>query len=425
MTRSASARLHGSAALAALGLLGALALRRPELAVLAAPFAVLVAAGLRLERPADVGVWLTLERDRALEDEEVGLTVELNARTPVDRLELVLVLPDGLEVVEGDHPLAVSLGRGEERELDLGVRAQRWGAYRFGDVRLRARGLLGLLVDEWRVERPHTLRVYPRPEPVRDVVRPLRTQVFSGNEVAREKGDGLEYADTRAYTPGDRLRSINWRVSAHRAELVVNEFHPERNTDVLLFLDSFAEARLGARSTLDEAVRATATLAARYLDRRDRVGLVTFGGVLRWLLPGMGHAQRFRLVDSLLETGIELNYAWKDANVIPARVLPPQALVLAITPLLDERSVRALLDLRGRGYDLAILEISPEPYVEPGTSDLDRLAHRLWVLRRAALRARYERLGVAVAQWHEERPLAAALEEVSTYRRHARVARGS
>ena len=266
--------------------------------------------------------------------------------------------------------------------------------------------------------------MYPRPEPVRELLRPLRTQVFSGNEVAREKGDGLEYADTRLYTPGDRLRSINWRASARRTQLVVNEFHPERNTDVLLFLDSFAEARLGARSTLDDAVRATATLAASYLDRRDRVGLVTFGGILRWLLPDMGHAQRYRLVDALLETGIELNYAWKDANVIPARVLPPQALVIAITPLLDRRSVTALLDLRARGYDLAILEVSPEPYAVPGTSDLDRLAHRLWLLRRAALRARYERLGVAVARWGDDRPLAVALEGVNAYRRRARVARG-
>jgi uncharacterized protein (DUF58 family) len=425
MTRSASPRLHGSATLAALGLLGALAVRRPELAALAAPFAVLVAAGLRLERPPDAGVWLTLGQDRVLEGEEVALTIELNARTAIDRLELVLVLPDGLEVSEGNHPLAVSLYEGEEREVELGLRAERWGAYRLGDVRLRARGRLGLLVSEWRVEREHTLRVYPRPAPVRTVVRPFRTQAFAGNEVAREKGDGLEYADTRLYAPGDRLRSINWRASARRAELVVNEFHPERNTDVLLFLDSFAEARAGGRGTLDEAVRATATLASRYLERRDRVALVTFGGILRWLLPGMGETQRYRIVDALLETGIELNYAWKDANVIPARVLPPSALILAISPLLDQRSLRALLDLRARGHDLAILEISPEAYATPGDSELDRLAHRLWVLRRAAQRARYEQLGVAVAQWDDERPLAAALEEVSTYRRHARVARGS
>jgi uncharacterized protein (DUF58 family) len=424
MTRAASPRLHGSAALAALGLLGALAVKRPELAVLAAPFAALLAVGLRASRPPEVGVWIELARDRAIEGEELELEVELSARTPVDRLELVLVVPPGLEVTGGSHPFAVSLAGGEHRSVPLRLHCARWGAYRLGDVRLRARDRFGLLVSEWKVEREVTLRVYPRPELIRDLLRPHRTQAFAGNEAARLKGDGLEYADMRPYEAGDRLRSINWRASARRTQLIVNEFHPERNTDVLLFLDSFAEARVGARSTLDDAVRATATLASRYLERRDRVGLVTFGGILRWLLPGMGHGQRYRLVDALLETGVELNYAWKDANVIPARVLPPHALVIAITPLLDRRSVTALLDLRGRGYDLAVLEVSPEPYVEPGESELDQLAHRLWLLRRAALRARYERLGVAVAQWDDDRPLAAALEGVSAYRRHARVARG-
>jgi uncharacterized protein (DUF58 family) len=422
MTRSASPRLHGASTLAALGLLGALAMRRPELAVLAAPFAVLLALGLRLDRRPAVGAWLEVERDRALEGDEVAATLSVRAETAVDRLECVIVLPEGIEVVSGDHPVAVALGSDEERELELVLRCERWGAYKLGQIRLRARDRLGLVTSEWVVERPATLRVYPRPELVRELVRPLRTQVYAGNLVAREKGDGLEYADTRQYAPGDRLRSINWRATARRSQLVVNEFHPERNTDVILFLDSFAEARAGEHGTLDDAVRATATLADLYLERRDRVGLVTFGGVLRWLVPGSGLQQRYRLVDAVLETGIQLNYAWKDANVIPSRVLPPQALVIAISPLLDLRSTTALSDLRARGYDLAIVEVSPEPYAEPGDDELDSLAHRLWLLRRAAMRARYQRLGVPVARWDESRPLAAALEEVTTYRRRARVA---
>ena len=141
--------------------------------------------------------------------------------------------------------------------------------------------------------------------------------------------------------------------------LVVNERHPERNADVILFLDTFADARAGGRSTLDLAVRATSTLASRYLERRDRVGLVSFGGILRWLTPGMGAGQRYRIVDALLESEIVFNYAWKDVSIIPARTLPPQALVVAVTPLLDDRAVEALADLRARRYDLAIVEVSP------------------------------------------------------------------
>ena len=149
-------------------------------------------------------------------------------------------------------------------------------------------------------------------------------------------------------------------------------------------------------------MRAAATLAGRYLERRDRVGLVTFGGVLRWLEPGGGLVQRYRLIDALLETGVEFSYAWKDVNIIPARTLPPKALVIAVTPLLDERSIAALLDLRARGHDLVVVEVSPEELVQPRPG-LDALAYRLWLLQRAALRARFERSGVAVARWTDER----------------------
>jgi uncharacterized protein (DUF58 family) len=237
------------------------------------------------------------------------------------------------------------------------------------------------------------------------------------------RAEGLEFADTRPFVPGDLVRSINWRATARRGSLVVNERHPERNADVVIFLDSLAEARASAQGTLEQAVRTAATLAGRFLERRDRVGLVTFGGFLRWLEPGSGLVQRYRLVDALLETGIELSYAWKDVNVIPARTLPPRALVIAVTPLLDERSIAALFDLRGRGHDLVVLEVSPEPYLEPGDDPSDALALRLWRLQRAELRASFERLGAAVATLGDDTALEEALEGVRAYRRHARLAR--
>ena len=48
--------------------------------------------------------------------------------------------------------------------------------------------------------------------------------------MARAKGDGIEFADIRPFVPGDRVRRINWRASARRPGLWVNESHPERNT---------------------------------------------------------------------------------------------------------------------------------------------------------------------------------------------------
>ena len=100
------------------------------------------------------------------------------------------------------------------------------------------------------------LKAYPRPRIFTGSCRRVETQAYTGSEVARAKGEGIEYADIREYVPGDRLRAINWRASARRGGLVVNERHPERNTDVVLFVDSFVDVRGRGRSTLDDAVRA-------------------------------------------------------------------------------------------------------------------------------------------------------------------------
>ena len=422
MTRAADPRLAAYAWLAAGAFVAALALRRPELAVVGAPFALLVALGVRAPEPR-LRAWFEVDRERALEGDELDTIVTVRAEAAVDRVEVGLALPDGIEVADGPDPVAIRLRAGEERELPFRLLCARWTSAELGEVWLRARDRIGLVRWEGRVDRRRPLRVYPAPERLRRLVAPARTQAATGSEVSRVRAEGLEFADTRPFVTGDRLRSVNWRASARRGSLVVNERHPDRNADVVIFLDSFAEARSADQGTLESAVRAASTLATRFLERRDRVGLVSFGGFLRWLEPGGGLVQRYRIVDALLETGVEFSYAWKDVNVIPARTLPSRALVVAVTPLLDERSVAALVDLRGRGHDLVVVEVSPEPYLTPPLDALDRIALRLWRLQRADLRSRFERLGVAVTTLEDDTPLEAALEEVRSYRRHARLAR--
>jgi uncharacterized protein (DUF58 family) len=422
VTRSPTPKLGAYAGLSALGMLGALALGRPEFVALAAPFALVVAAGVAAAREPRITVAFALERERALEAEELDAELEVVAARPAPRAEVLLELPNGLEVADGENPAAFRLGAGEQRQHRVRIRCAHWGAYALGRIVVRAYDALGLYRYEQELDRRASLKVYPGAEALRSYLPPRETQVFAGNEVARGKGEGIEYADLRPFVFGDQLRGINWRASARRGSLYVNERHPERNTDVILFLDSFAEARNDAGSTLDLTVRAAAALASRYLTRKDRVGLVSFGGVLRWLLPSTGLTQLYRIVDSLLDTEIVLSYAWKDIDIIPSRTLPPKALVIALTPLLDRRSVGALLDLRGRGFDLAVVDVSPVPFAPEPSPGLEQLTRRLWVLRRRAARAEYERLGVPVAEWREG-PFEAAMEEVKGFRRHARLSR--
>ena len=422
MTRLALPKLRVYAALAGVLLVAAVALGRPELVAIAAPFAVFLAVGLARLRPTAVTVQAELDTARAVEDDEVELVLRLKAETPLERLELTAVLPRGLELAN-DEPPAFPLRAGEERAFALPVRCSHFGGYRAGAYVVRAFDRFGLTVDEARVEASLPLAVFPEAEHLQRLLRPVRTQPFAGNQVARTKGDGIEFADIRPFVAGDRVRSINWRASARRQELHVNEHRPERNADVVLFLDSFAEARGADGSTLDRAVRAASALAGA-LPRAPRPRRA--GRVRR--LRALAHAERgsrqlLRIVETLIETEIRFSYVWSQLDLLPARTLPPQSLVLALTPLLDERPIDALADLRRRGYDLVIVEVSPLAYVAEPRDAVEDLSLRLWRVWRRALRYRYERLGVPVVEWHEGRLLGPALEEVRAFRRGALRAR--
>ena len=417
MTAYTSRRLSAYAALAAAGLVAGLALGRVEPVALAAPFLLAIVAGLAVREP-HVSVRVSLDRDRAIEGDEVTATILLSSTHGADRFELLVPLPAGLE----GHARAVRLRAGEEQTIELPFRCDHWGVFSVGRVLFRARDMLGLRSWEGEAGEARPLRVFPREETLRSLVAPLETQVFAGNQVSRARGEGIEFADLREWQPGDRLRRVNWRATALRRTLWVNEQNPERNTDVVLFLDTFAEVRAEGRSTNDHAVRAAATLAHIYLQRKDRVGLVGFGGLLSWLVPTTGMRQLYAIVEALLTSEVVHSYALRGVDVLPPRTLPPKALVLAITPLLDNRTAAALLDLRARGYDLIVVEVSPLELVAPEPGSSLELAHRLWRLSRDALRWRYQQVGVPVVTWREDEPLAVAIEEVNAFRHLARPA---
>jgi uncharacterized protein (DUF58 family) len=422
MTRISTARVASYAGLAAVGLLAGLILGRVELVALAAPFALAAVLGAALPRDPEIEARLTLDRERALEGEQVTATLELWSRVGAPRVDVLLPLPRELHS-EGPNLRAVRLTAGEAREIVLPLRCERWGAFVLGPLLVRATDRLGFASWEARIGGREPLRVYPSVETLHTLLPPAETQVYVGNQVSRTKGEGVEFADVREWTYGDRVRRINWRASARRGGLWVNEQHPERNTDVVLFLDTYVDVGSGGRGTLDQTVRAAASLAHRYLRRKDRVGVVSFGGYLTWLVPGSGTKQLYQIVDSLIQMDVVLSYASKGIDVLPPRSLPPKALVLALSPLLDARSAAALLDLRARGFDLVVIEVSPVPFVQPGKDELAELSHRLWRLSRESLRARYEQAGVPVIEWEHGLPLDVPLEEVASFRRHAASAR--
>ncbi len=418
MSASASPTLASWVLIGTAGALAGVILGEPALIALGAPFALAAATALALAREPRIEVRGSAAPDRVLEGDRVSTTYELSAGRGAAWLELRVLAPAGLRAEAEATARIVHLAPGEQRRVEVSLQAERWGGYRAGAARVWVSGPLGGIWYAGAVDAYASVRVLPGIERLRALVAPARTQAAVGTRRSPVRGDGLELAELRPYVPGDQLRRMHWRATARSGSPYVADRHPERSADVVLFLDAFAELPAGAREqTLTLTVRAAAALAEAHLRARDRVGVVRFGGALEWLRPATGVLHALRIADALARSEIVMTYVARDVAIVPPAILPARALVLAITPLLDDRGARGLLDLLARGHDLTVIEIDAPALLGPSAD----LAVRLWALRRAAIRARLAELGATVAVWDGNRPLESVVGEVITSRRSSRL----
>lgn len=419
MTRSTAARrVHF--AVVGTSLLLALTFGRTELIAVAVPFALALAVG-RVDPPA-IEVTARLDKQVVVQGETATVTVTFVCREGRAEVEAGIRLPP--ELVTDDPvrwALVLEPDAGVERVVK--VRAARWGTHAIGPVGIRSLVPPWLRVTEQLVHPEAKVRVYPRTEPLRRGLDVDASHLFAGDYVSRAAGEGIEFSNVRPFTRGDSVRRVNWRITSRRGDLHVNLAHLERDADLILFLDTFTDAHLADETTLDVTVRGATTLARHHLARSDRVGLVSFGGMLRWLTASMGRTQTYRVVEFLLDTREVFTYAWKDITFLPRALLPPQATVIAFSPLVDERSLAALADIAARGYPLVVIDTLDEERIAPGPSAEDVVAHRVWRMQRAMLRDRFAELGVPVVAWTGEGGLEAALASLPRRRRRVRAVR--
>jgi uncharacterized protein (DUF58 family) len=380
------------ATVAVISVIAAVLTRQASLLLLGVPALAALAAVGHGRKPPVPGGSVTASPLRCFEGEEIEVIATVTA--PVDEASFQLQLGPAVTLAEG-QPVQVVVAE-EAAQARWVVRPQAWGRHLVAVVRVRCRSEGAGQVD--LTLRPELAEVFPHPPPARATLLPADLLRRIGDHTATATGAGIEFSGIRGYQPGDRLRDVNWAVTSRLGQPFINQRAALRAADLVVMVDAFSDVGPPGETTLDVAVRGAAGLATAYLRTGDRVGVVVLGGVLKWLAPSPGNRQFFRIVE--MAFGMRFpSEVTPDLDRVPRIALPPRALVVLFSPLLDRRALNAVADLRQRGVSLVIVDVLRyEPPADPRLP-ISALAVRLWRLDREALRANLAGLGVPVLRW--------------------------
>lgn len=199
---------------------------------------------------------------------------------------------------------------------------------------------------------------------------------MSGIHRAANLGSSTDFAEYRAYTPGDDVRRIDWRVYGRTDRLYIKTFEAETNSDVMFALDCSASMDY-ASANLSKFVYAqmlVASLTHMSAGQRDRVGLVTFNDTIVDHIPA---AVRHR--DTIMRTlarskatgGSELGESLKRA----AELLKRRGVFVVVSDFYEspDSVAQALDEVRLRGHDVIAFHVLDADERELRLSDTDVL----------------------------------------------------
>ena len=260
---------------------------------------------------------------------------------------------------------------GERRVLTTTLHPTRRGDRYPARIAVRSVGPLGIAARQGSHVVPWRLRVQP-PFTSRKFLpeRLARLRQLDGLVAARVRGQGTEFDTLRDYVDGDDVRSIDWRATARRSEVVVRTWRPERDRRLLLVLDTSrtSAGRVGDVPRLDAALDAALLLTALATRAGDRVDLIAMDRELRAAVQDVGRTELLpRMVDAM--AGLEPALVESDGRRLVSEILRRarrRSLVVLFTtldrPALEEGLLPSLGSLTSR--HIVILASVGDPRVE-------------------------------------------------------------
>jgi len=213
---------------------------------------------------------------------------------------------------------------------------------------VRSFGPLGLAARQATLSAPATLRVLPPFDSRKHLPSRLaRLRELDGRTSVMIRGQGTEFDSLREYVRGDDVRSIDWRATARRNDLVVRTWRPERDRRVVIVIDSgrTSAARIDNEPRIDTAYESALLLAALASRAGDRVDVVIYDRRVRGRVQGATGADLLsRLVDTMAPVDPELiEMDWAAVPALVRSITSQHSLVVLATSIDAPGASRGLL----------------------------------------------------------------------------------
>ena len=280
------------------------------------------------------------------DDNEVRILVESSYRFPV-ALEVIDEMP--VEFQRRDVCFRLSLPKGGRRQVDYRLRPVRRGVYAFGVVQVYASSRMGLVQRRFRCGQPEEVKVYPSFLMLRQyellAIRHHLTEM--GIKRVRRIGNNTEFEQIKDYVQGDDYRTINWRATARRHQLMVNVYQDERSQQIYNVIDKGRVMQQAFRgmTLLDYAINASLVLSYVAVRKEDKAGLATFAEHFDSFVPASRQQGQMQTLMEVLY-GEQTTFGETDFSALLAymnKYVSKRSLLVLYTNFMDQVSMRRQL----------------------------------------------------------------------------------
>jgi len=168
-----------------------------------------------------------------------------------------------------------------ELEIDIDIRPLIRGEYHFGKTHIYISTLwLRLLERRISMENDTTVKVVPSIIQMRKYALEVfaKTATMAGIRKVRTIGENDEFEQIRQYQQGDNFKSINWKASSRKNELMINQYQNTRSQSVYCIIDKGRSMKMpfNGLTLLDYAINTALVISNIVLKKYDKAGLITF-----------------------------------------------------------------------------------------------------------------------------------------------------